>query len=363
MEALSRLLDRSTERNGFTLHPNCQNPRLTHLLFADDLLVFSDGSRRSLDGIIQVLRDFKSYNGLDMNASKSEIFLSGYQVEDKDSMSEAYGIKLGSFPTRYLGLPLNTKRLSFSALQPFLEKITSKIHSWTVKSLSFARKVRLISSIIYGMVHFWSQVFCLPKEFYVKVDSLCSAFLWKNQTQFAKGARVAWKEVCKPKMEGGLGIRLLEDFQLVFRLKQIWNLFTNVGSLWVAWVSANVFSRKSSWVTNDSPRFSPTIRSMLQLKPLLSSFLKCDMKNGRSASFWFDNWTDHGPHGFHWECWPSSTSTSKGCHSLGGTQARVMVVTISKIRCHSEAPNHTHVNPTTRPLCGTRHFPLAHSIG
>ncbi|CAH2036045.1 unnamed protein product, partial [Thlaspi arvense] len=231
----------------------------------------------------------------DMPISPSEIFFSGYPASEATSISAEMGIKIGTFPTRYLGLPLSSQRLTFSVMQPFLEKIKRKLHAWTTKFLSFAGKIKLISSEVYGMVNFWSQVYMLPKEFYAKVDSLCAAFLWKNTTHSAAGARVAWEEICKPKSEGGLGIRLLADFEKVFRLKQTWNLFANSGSLWVAWVNRNIFNRKSYWVTGDSPRFSRAIRCMLQQKHILSTFLKCEVKDGSSVSFWWDSWTDLGP--------------------------------------------------------------------
>lgn len=135
----------------------------------------------------------------------------------------------------------------------------------------------------------------LSKAFYKKIDSLCSTFLWKNNTQSALGARVAWEDVCKPRCEGGLGIRKLEDFEVVFRLKQVWNLFAISGSLWVAWVQRNVFGHQTFWATQYSNRYSITIKSMLQLKPLLSTFLKCEVRNGRAATFWYDSWTTLGP--------------------------------------------------------------------
>lgn len=153
----------------------------------------------------------------------------------------------------------------------------------------------MVSSVIYGMVNLWSSVFSLPKQFYTKIDYLCSAFLWKNNTNSARGARVAWCDICRPKSEGGLGIRQLEEFEKVFRLKQIWNLFTNADSLWVAWVNKHVFARKGFWLTEDAIRFSRAIRSMLQVKHLLHNFLRCVLRNGEIASFWHDYWTELGP--------------------------------------------------------------------
>ncbi|KAG7559114.1 Alpha/Beta hydrolase fold [Arabidopsis thaliana x Arabidopsis arenosa] len=295
MEVLSKLLEAAASQGKIQLHPLCSTPLVTHLLFADDLLVFSDGAGNSLTAISEVMINFKRLCGLDMNPSKSEIFFGGYSASEVEALSVLSGIKVGTFPTRYLGLPLNPARISFATLQPFIEKITSKLHAWTVRYLSFAGKIRLISSVIYGMVNFWSAVFNLPKRFYSKVDSICAAFLWKNKVDSAVGARVAWKDVCKPKEEGGLGIRHLEDFQIVFQLKLIWNLFANAGSLWVAWLNGNVFHRYNFWILEESQRLSRTVNCMIKLKPLLKDFLRCEIGNGQRASFWFDHWCDLGP--------------------------------------------------------------------
>lgn len=211
-------------------------------------------------------------------------------------LSDISGFKLGTFPTRYLGLPLKPgKRLSLASLQLLIDKITSKLHSWTVKYLSFAGKITLISSVIYGMVNFLSVVFVLPKAFYAKIDSICVGFLWKNDTTPARGSRVAWSDICKPKSERGLGIRLLEDFEAVFKLKTIWNFFTVSESLWVAWLKNHHFRRLGFWLTKDSTHFSATIRSMLELRPILKYFMHCVVGNGETVTFWFDSLTSIGP--------------------------------------------------------------------
>ena len=295
MEVLSRLLDKAQSEGSFRLHPLCSDPMLTHLLFADDLLVFSDGSRASTAGIKDVMCHFKNWSGLDTNETKTEIFYGGYTDIQISVLSDLSGYKRGEFPTRYLGLPLSPKRISAATLQPFIDRITSKLHSWTVKFLSFAGKVKMIYSVIYGMVNFWSSVFVLPKWFYAKVDSLCSGFLWKNSTTSAAGARVSWLNICKPKSEGGLGIRQLEEFELVFRLKRAWLFFSGSGSLWVPWLRKNRFGGRSFWLTNDAQRFSMSVRSMLQLKQELHGFLRCSIGDGQTALFWFDYWTELGP--------------------------------------------------------------------
>lgn len=138
-------------------------------------------------------------------------------------------------------------------------------------------------------------MFVLPKAFYAKIDSMCAGFLWNNDVTSARGSRVAWNDICKPKAEGGLGIRRLEDFETVFRFKRVWNFFTSSGSIWVAWLQRHSFRRLGFWLTPDSNRFSTTIRSMLQLRPILKDYMHCDIGDGEAASFWFDSWTSLGP--------------------------------------------------------------------
>lgn len=150
----SRMMDSGTVQGKFSTHPLCVSPRLTHLAFADDLLVFSDGSHHSLLGISEILQQFHSFSGLDMNASKSELFLGGFGDAEAAGASDLIGVRLGTFPSRYLGLPLSTTKLSLATLQPFIQKITSHLHSWTAKFLSYAGKIRLIVSVIYGKVNF-----------------------------------------------------------------------------------------------------------------------------------------------------------------------------------------------------------------
>ena len=82
---------------------------------------------------------------------------------------------------------------------------------------------------------------------------------------------------------------------MVFRLKRLWLFFYGSGSLWVPWLINNRFGGRSIWLVNDAPRFSSTVRSMLQLKQDLSLFLRCNVGNGSKALFWYDFWTELGP--------------------------------------------------------------------
>lgn len=55
MDVLSKMLDKAAGDRVFGYHPRCKNVGLTHLSFADDIMVLTDGKVRSIEGIIRVL--------------------------------------------------------------------------------------------------------------------------------------------------------------------------------------------------------------------------------------------------------------------------------------------------------------------
>lgn len=61
------------KKNGSGLHRVC----VTHLSFADDIQVFSDGSPASLRETMMVFAEFAIISGLRINASKSAVFVGG----------------------------------------------------------------------------------------------------------------------------------------------------------------------------------------------------------------------------------------------------------------------------------------------
>ncbi|XP_018473615.1 uncharacterized protein LOC108844821 [Raphanus sativus] len=48
-----------------------------------------------------------------------------------------------------------------------------------------------------------------------------------------------------------------------------------LGSIWVACLKKHIFNRQGFWLTPESPRFSSAIRSILQLRPMLSTLMRC----------------------------------------------------------------------------------------
>nr|GEU72212.1 RNA-directed DNA polymerase, eukaryota, reverse transcriptase zinc-binding domain protein [Tanacetum cinerariifolium] len=54
----------------------------------------------------------------------------------------------GNLPIRYLGIPLASRRIKASDCKVLIDAVKNKINDWRNRSLSFARRLQLISSIL-----------------------------------------------------------------------------------------------------------------------------------------------------------------------------------------------------------------------
>lgn len=71
--------------------PRCQNILLTYLCFDDDLMVFTDGSKRSIEEILKLFDEFAAKSGLQISLEKSTLFIAGTTAAAQEDI-------LGSFP-------------------------------------------------------------------------------------------------------------------------------------------------------------------------------------------------------------------------------------------------------------------------
>jgi len=231
IEYLSRSLKVNTTRSGFKFHPRCGKLRLSHLAFADDLMLMARGDIPSVSIIMDSLRDFGLKSGLCANLLKSSLFTAGVYGEELIQLRQLTGIPVGAMPFRYLGVPLVAQRLQADHFTPFVDKITMYINSWMASSLSFAGRAELIRSVLQGVDCFWLSIFPVPGAIIERVTRLCRNFLWHKRHH-----PVSWKSMCLPKSEGGLGFRDLKTWNDSLLAKSFWNIHKKKDTLWVRWV-------------------------------------------------------------------------------------------------------------------------------
>lgn len=100
MEAFSQLLEEISTDRDFHFHQGYSSLKLTHLVFADDLLLFSMTKLQAVQCVKKVLAEFASLAGLNFNPSKSTFFCSGVSKEMKVQIGECLQMREGSLPVR-----------------------------------------------------------------------------------------------------------------------------------------------------------------------------------------------------------------------------------------------------------------------
>ncbi|KAF8402130.1 hypothetical protein HHK36_013082 [Tetracentron sinense] len=210
MQCFSSRLDLEVAEGNLVPHPRCKNPIISHLCFADDLMIFSAGKLQSIRTIMGVLNWFK-ISGLEMNPSKTQFFCCNVPTHIRRRIQAEIGTQCHTLPIKYLGLPLTASRLRFRDCLPLLDRITKWISSLKNNWLSYGGRIQLIQSVLNSFHHYWCSVFCLPQAIIGAIEKLFAKFIWAGPEMQRATYKVAWESICRPKVEGGLGIRRISD--------------------------------------------------------------------------------------------------------------------------------------------------------
>ncbi|XP_013639777.1 PREDICTED: uncharacterized protein LOC106345056 [Brassica oleracea var. oleracea] len=77
-----------------------------------------------------VLKEFEQRSGLAISMQKTSFFASGMTEPELASIQASTGMTLGSLPFRYLGVPLNSRKLTLSNCEPLFQQVKSRFSSW-----------------------------------------------------------------------------------------------------------------------------------------------------------------------------------------------------------------------------------------
>lgn len=88
-----------------------------------------------------------------------------------------------------------------------VKKIKLRLHTWASRHLSYAGRIQLIHSVLFGLRNYWMSIFILPQSVVKEVEKLCRGFLWGLNGNRSKLHIASWEKVCLQKAYGGLGFR------------------------------------------------------------------------------------------------------------------------------------------------------------
>ncbi|XP_033133840.1 uncharacterized mitochondrial protein AtMg00310-like [Brassica rapa] len=132
--------------------------------------------------------------------------------------------------------------------------------------------------------------FLLPLEICENLASAIAQFWWSS-TPPKRGIHWAkWEKMCAPREEGGIGLRMIHEFNLALLAKQLWRLVQFLDSL-VARVLRGRYYRLSSplrFGTANNPSYVWT--SIIAARKLLLLGIRSKVHSGYEINVWQDLW-------------------------------------------------------------------------
>ena len=119
--------------------------------------------------------------------------------------------KKGTLPFTYLGLPLGITKPSLEYFLPMVQRVERRLCGIS-NFLNYGGKLQMVKSVLSSLPIFFLSCMDVPINIKNQVNEYMRHCLWRKKTADvqAKGsALVAWKKICRPKEQGGLGVEVL----------------------------------------------------------------------------------------------------------------------------------------------------------
>lgn len=245
MEYLSRVLTLVGALSEFKFHPRCRGVKLNHLIFADDVILCCKGEYATVFTMLEGFQHFSDVSGLEVNKSKTEIFTSGMNSIETQRVLDMSGFTLRRFPFTYIGVPICHKNISSHECQCLIDKMIARIQTWSNRNLSYQGRLVLVNSVLLSINVYWAQIFIIPNHVMKEIENICRAYLWFG-SRYNHAGKVAWDQVCVPKVAGGLGLRNNQMWNKAAIGRYIWAISVKKESLWLKWVH-EIYIKNANW--------------------------------------------------------------------------------------------------------------------
>jgi hypothetical protein len=263
-------------------------------MFADDLLVCGQATFQEATLMSQIIQQFCIKSGQTPNWAKSAIMFSSHVqpnvIADIKNIFPVSNIDSNSV---HLGHPLIMPSKDRSSAYNFiLYKFRSKLSTYKAGKLSHAARLTLIKSVFASISVYYMSNIIFTKKFLSKLTAIIRTFWWtgvrEEPTTKALCLR-AWKDICTPKNEGGLGIRNLQATNQSLILSTAWRIAQDPNSQLYNILKSKYFHDTSIWRAKPSVPKSAFWTSVIKVMPLVVQHSFYQLTQG-NVSIWSTPW-------------------------------------------------------------------------
>ena len=267
---------------------------VSHLLFADDMVIFLNASKQFVDNLMKFLQSYESSSGQKISAQKSSLYVPKKMKATRRSLiMNATGMPIKDCPFIYLGCVISKGRVRRIYYEDLLNNMRRKLQGLYGKMLSHAGRVLLAKHVLNSMLSHCIAASILPVGVMKAMDSMVANFIWGSMPENKRRHWVSFHKLSRPLWECGLGIRSFVQLSDAYRLRQCWSLVENK-FLWVTFMRSKYYldDNISSFVLPaGASRVGKAVAPWIPFVVANSKFL---IGSGEEVDFWHDNWLDDG---------------------------------------------------------------------
>lgn len=155
-------------------------PQVSHLLFADDSLLFTRENASEGQKILQVLATYQQASGQMVNLDKSEVsFSQNVPIEERNMICGMMGVTAVESHTWYLRFPVPFGRSKKAIFGFVIDHVRKKIMGWKQMFLSRAGKETLMKAVARAIPNYIMSCYKIPEDCCKDIDSILAKFLWE----------------------------------------------------------------------------------------------------------------------------------------------------------------------------------------
>jgi hypothetical protein len=160
--------------------PHLQENGVAILQYADDTIFQLNEGFEYARNLKFILCLFEQMSGLKINSAKSEVFCFGKCKDLREGYEEIFTSKYGILPLKYLGVPIDKKKLLNIHRKPVDEKMEKKFGCWQGKMLDMGTRVLLINACLSSIPLYMLSFYRLPVGVHKIFSIYRSRFLWQE---------------------------------------------------------------------------------------------------------------------------------------------------------------------------------------
>ncbi|XP_058764980.1 uncharacterized protein LOC131638429 [Vicia villosa] len=263
VEGLAVLFNSATTSGSFVGYSISNNVDVKIPQFADDTVIVEQGSWQNLWSIKSIFKGFELILGLKVNFHKSKVM--GVNVAESflETASHFLGCSREKLPFKFLGIQVGLNPRIGDSWKLVLNGLKNKLSCWKSRSLSIGGRIKGVN--------------------------------W-----------VSWHNICKPKAEGGLGIKHIDHFNNALLSKWKWRILKEGSSLWKNILESRYGDVQKAVLLGVDFKLRKTDsiwwKDMMAASMSKTNGLDCFAGNisfklgdGKNIMFWFGRWFGGAP--------------------------------------------------------------------